>query len=225
MTTFSPNDIFQTIATNQISEVKLKDGTIMKISPNTGNSSHNNYNLNYNNYENTYKNKERHNHHQDGIGSFGQHFKTEYSQICPDCIDGAGVLKQRQNYVLYVSKNVTEENISKKNKCDNQMQQQTYPRNNVKIVPQKRRLFPKKGGMGGKGGGRVISQGYVDYNGKPVLEPKIRLRNKQNNYAYNYQQNNGVYNLCQECNAEEEANEEKITKTVKVLVPESGYDY
>ena len=220
MATISQNEIFQTIATNQISELKLKDGTIMKISQNPGNSSYNNYNLNYN----PYANSEKHNHHNDGIGSFGQHFKTEYSQICPDCMDGAGVIKQRQNYVLYVSKNVTEENISKRNKYNNQIQQQTYPRNNVKIVPQKRRLFPKKGGMGGNGG-RVISQGYVDYNEMPVLQPKIKLRNIQNNYTYNYQQNNGISNLCQECTTEEEANDEKITKTVKVLVPEYEYGY
>ena len=217
MSVYSPNDIFQTIATNQISELKLKDGTIMKFGQNTGNS-----NLNYN-YK-TFKNKERHNHHQDGIGSFGQHFKTEYNQLCPDCMDGAGVLKQRQNYVLYVSKNVTEENISKKDKCNNQIQQQTYPRNNIKIVPQKRRIVPKKGGMGGNGG-RVISQGYVDYNGMPVLKPKIRLRNKENNYAYNYRQNNGISNLCQECSIEEEANNEKVTKTVKVFVPQNEYVY
>ena len=113
MKTISKNDLIQTLATNQISELKLKDGTIMKVMPETGNSSQNSYNLNY---TQTFQNKEQHNHHQDGIGSFGQHFKTEYSQVCPDCMNGAGVLKQRQNYVLYVSKNVTEENISQKKK-------------------------------------------------------------------------------------------------------------
>ena len=222
MATISQNDLIQTLATNQISELKLKDGTIMKVMPENGNSSQNNYHLNY---TQNYQNKERHNHHQDGIGSFGQHFKTEYSHVCPDCMEGAGVLKQRQNYVLYVSKNVTEENISKKNKnCVNQIQHQSYGRENVKIVPQKRRLFPKKGGMG-VNGGRVISQGYVDYNKIPVLEPKIKLRTGQNNIGYNNQQNYADYNLCQECDTEEEANDEKITTTTKVLVPENDYAY
>ena len=221
MSAISQNEIFQAIATNQISELKLKDGTIMKVMPETGNSSQNSYNLNY---TQTFQNKEQHNHHQDGIGSFGQHFKTEYSQVCPDCMNGAGVLKQRQNYVLYVSKNVTEENISQKKKCNNQINYQSFGRENVKIVPQKRRLFPKKGGMG-VNGGRVISQGYVDYNEMPVLQPRIKLRSGQNNNEYNNQQNYRVNNLCQECDTEEEANDEKITTTTKVLVPENDYGY
>ena len=104
------------------------------------------------------------------------------------------------------------------------MQHQSYGRENVKIVPQKKRLFPKKGGMAANGG-RVISQGYVDYNQMPVIEPKIKLRNEQNVYGYNYQQNYGGFNLCPECDTEEEANEEKITTTVKVLVPENEYIY
>ena len=98
--TISQNEIYQTIATNQVSEIKLKDGSIMKIATKTSKSNQN------------VKNNERHNHHQDGIGSFGQHFKTEYSRVCPDCVDDTGaIIKKRQNYVLYVSKNVTEENI------------------------------------------------------------------------------------------------------------------
>ena len=218
--TISQNEVYQTIATNQISELKLKDGTIMKIAPKTGKTSQANNILNNQNL----KNNERHNHHQDGIGSFGQHFKTEYSRVCPDCIDDTGaIIKKRQNYVLYVSKNVTEENISKnKNKCNNQTQQKGNGSENIKIVPQKRKLIPKK--KGGNGG-RVISQGYVDYNQMPVIEPKIKLRNEQNVYGYNYQQNYGGFNLCPECDTEEEANEEKITTTVKVLVPENEYIY
>ena len=221
MATISQNEIFQTIATNQISELQLKDGTVLKIIPNTNNSSQNNYNLNY---TQNLQSKEKHNHHQDGIGSFGQHFKTEYSQICPECMEGAGVLKQRQNYVLYVSKNVTEENISRNKQCNNQMKHQSYSRENVKIVPQRRRLFPRKGGNT-VNGGRVISKGYVDYNQTPVVEPKIKLRSEPNYNGFNNQQKIGEYYLCQECDTEEEGNDEKITTTTKVLVPENENDY
>ena len=58
----------------------------------------------------------------------------------------------------------------------------------------------------------------------PVFEPKIKLRNEQNAYRYNYQQNYDGYNLCPECD-EEEAGDEKVTRTVKVLLPENEYAY
>ena len=198
--TISPDEIYQTIAANEISKPELKDGTILKINPNLKGKDNQKMN-----------GQERHNHHQDGIGSFGQHFKTEYSSVCPGCISGPGaIIKKRQNYVLYVSKNVTEANISKnKDKCNNPAQQQgIYGSGNLNIVPKKRKIIPKKGGNGG----RIISQGYVDYNQVPVLEPKIKLRNEQNAYGYN---------LCPDCVIEEEGNEEKVTTTVQVLVPEN----
>ncbi len=113
------NEIHQTLESSQISEIKLKNGTILKVSPNFGQL--NKKKLLRREKENQNENvqqkcKENHNHHKDGIGVFGQHFKTEYSQLCPDCTQECGIIKKRQNYILYVSKNVTEENISKKMK-------------------------------------------------------------------------------------------------------------
>ena len=68
--TISQNEIYQTIATNQVSEIKLKDGSIMKIATKASK-------LN----QNVKKNNERHNHHQDGIGSFGQRNIVEFVLI------------------------------------------------------------------------------------------------------------------------------------------------
>ena len=227
MSVYSPNEIFQTIATNQISELKLKDGTIMKFGQNTGNS-----NLNYNNK--TFKNKERHNHHQDGIGSFGQHFKTEYNQLCPDCMDGAGVLKQRQNYVLYVSKNVTNGDISKKHKNTNvcQLPQQVPVQQKNQISQNSTKISYNQ-----QQGNKVISQGYAECDYVPVPEPKPKLRKELNRYQknvnicpecaegekvqnVNQQQAQVGDNLCPDCYNEEQ--EEKITTTVKVLVPDEN---
>ena len=35
LTTITQNELYQTIATNQVSEIKLKDGSIMKIATKT----------------------------------------------------------------------------------------------------------------------------------------------------------------------------------------------
>ena len=249
--TISSREIKQTIATNQVAQLQLKDGTILRIAPKTGQSNQKNLNYNKLSSQSTQyaqlnsNDNENHNHHQDGIGAFGQHFKTEYSQMCSDCIDG-GVVKQRQNYVLYVSKNITEGNISKKHNkaCSNQMKQQVIAKKNIKIVPHQKKLIPKKGGINGQ---KIISQGYVECNDIPIIKPKIQLRN---NYQMSYgkqicpdcckgekvcpdccksqkgqviQQKYGVENTCPECDNEDEdnINGEKITTTVKVLVPES----
>ena len=125
-----PEEIHQTIANNQISHITLKDGTILEISESDQLAQNNqiikdktsliNRRKNKDKKENEQKNandKGIHNHYKDSIGSFGQHFQTEYSQVCPDCTEGpGGIIKQRKNYVLYVSKNITEANISKKHK-------------------------------------------------------------------------------------------------------------
>ena len=228
-----PNEIQQTLAANQnqVSQLTLKDGTILKITPKTNLLSQNNFILRdkvtlikrKHKNENLQKNTNDdgvHNHHQDGMGSFGQHFKTEYSPVCPDCTDGpGGVIKQRQNYILYVSKNVTEENLSNKRKkiCNYENQQTNYQGN---IIINK--YDPNTQNKGEK----VISRGYIEVNEIPTIKPNIRLRNQQitNNEMVCpdcTQAQNGE-NLCPDCNVDDEnINEEKVTTTVKVLVPDN----
>ena len=231
----SPSEIHQTIATNQVTELQLKDGTILKISPKTEQSTQQNFILkekvnlikrkNKKQNENIQKNLNDqgiHNHHKDGLGSFGQHFKTEYGQFCPDCIEGpGGIVKRRQNYLLYVSKNVTEGNLSKKKKnCDYQINQNVQYQQKIQIGQN----YQKKGE-------KIISQGYVDVNDVPIFEPKIRLRSEQRicpdccqaEKGLNTIQENIEENLCPECNAEQvdNINGEKITTTVKVMVPDN----
>ena len=232
----SPAEIHQTIASNQVTELKLKDGTILKISPNKVQSTPQNFILNKkvnlikrkikNQNETVQKNlndKGIHNHHKDGLGSFGQHFITEYSGFCPDCTEGpGGIVKIRQNYVLYVSKNVTEANLSKKKKnCDYQISQNGQNKQNIQISQNHQ-----------KNGTKIISRGYIDVNEVPVFEPKIRLRNEkgicpdccQTEKRLNViQKNAGEENLCPECNDEqrENINGEKVTTTIKVLVPDN----
>jgi len=231
----SPSEIHQTIATNQVTELQLKDGTILKISPKTEQSTQQNFILkekvnlikrkNKKQNENIQKNLNDqgiHNHHKDGLGSFGQHFKTEYGQFCPDCIEGpGGIVKRRQNYLLYVSKNVTEGNLSKKKKnCDYQINQNAQYQQKIQIGQN----YQKKGE-------KIISQGYVDVNDVPIFEPKIRLRSEQRicpdccqaEKGLNTIQENIEENLCPECNAEQvdNINGEKITTTVKVMVPDN----
>ena len=223
-----PEEIHQTIANNQVSQINLKDGTILTISE-SNNLAQNNLNLKgktslinrkKNKKENGQKNsndKSIHNHYKGDIGSFGQHFQTEYSQVCPDCMEGpGGIIKRRKNYVLYVSKNITEANISKRHNknCDYKMQQHTN-QENIQIVQNVRNK-----------GEKVISQGYVEVNDVPVFEPKPKLRNEQvGDYnvdkIQNNQQNQGGEYLCPECEQEDNINEEKITTTVKVLVPDN----
>ena len=225
-----PNEIPQTLAGNQdkISQLTLKDGTILKISPKTNELNQNNFILRdkislikrKHKIENIKKNsndKGLHNHHQDGLGSFGQHFKTEYSQVCPDCADApGGVIKKRQNYVLYVSKNVTEKNLSNKKKkiCNYQNQQNNYQKNI--LINQ---YYPITNTQNKEG--NVISEGYIEVNDVPVMKPNIRLRSEQNQTLEMVcpdctEAQNGE-NLCPECNDDEE----KVTTTVKVLVPDN----
>ena len=234
-----PEEIHQTIANNQISHITLKDGTILKISESNQLTQNNqiikdktsliNRRKNKDKKENEQKNandKGIHNHYKDSIGSFGQHFQTEYSQVCPDCTEGpGGIIKQRKNYVLYASKNITEANISKKHKnnCDHQVQQKTSNQENIQIVNE--RNVKNKGE-------KVISRGTVEVNDKPVIEPKTILRNERGEEKVcpecseaekiqNNQLNQGGEYLCPECEQEENINEEKITTTVKVLVPDN----
>ena len=228
-----PNEIKQTLAANQdqVSQLTLKDGTILKITPKTNLLNQNNFILKdkvtlikrKNQNENLQKNLNDegvHNHHQDGIGSFGQHFKTEYSPVCPDCTDGpGGVIKQRQNYILYVSKNVTEENLSNKRKknCNYQNQKSDY-QGNI--------LINQYGSNTQNKGEKVISRGYIEVNDVPIIKPNIRLRNEQipnrEMVCPDCTQAQNGENLCPECNADEEnINEEKVTTTVKVLVPDN----
>ena len=232
----SPTEVHQTIGSNQVTELKLKDGAILKISPKTGQSAQRNFILkakvnlikrkNKIQNENVLKNLNAqgiHNHLKDGLGSFGQHFITEYSQFCPDCTEGpGGIVKRRQNYVLYVSKNVTEGNLSKKKKnCDYQIKQNTQYHQNIQIVQN----YQQKGE-------KIISQGFIDVNEIPVTEPKIRLRKEQKicqdcskaEKGLNaFQENVGEENVCPKCSAEkgDNINGEKITTTVKVLVPDN----
>lgn len=230
----SPNEIHQTIASNQVTELKLKDGTILKIAPKTGQSAQQNFILkdkvnlikrkNKKQNENVQKNfndQEIHNHHKDGLGSFGQHFITEYSQFCPDCTEGpGGIVKRRQNYVLYVSKNVTEGNLSKKKKnCGYQINQNSQYKQNIQTAQNYQQE-----------GEKIISQGYIDVTDVPIFEPKIRLRNEQGicpdcsqaEKGLNViQENEGEENICPECEQGDNINGEKITTTVKVLVPDN----
>ena len=239
-----PNEIHQTIANNQVSQLTLKDGTILKISESKQSDQSNfilkdkvsliNRRKNKNQSENEQKNLNDnglHNHHRDGIGAFGQHFQTEYSQVCPDCIEGpGGIIKKRENYILYVSKNITEENVSKKHKksCNYEMQQKGN-QENIPIMQNSQKVQNKKEG-------KVISQGYVEVNDVPVFEPKPKLRNDKKGQGgqicpecreaekmQNIQQNQDGEILCSECYNEQEGNtnEEKITTTVKVLVPDN----
>ncbi len=228
--TILPNQIHQALLSNQISELKLKDGTILKITPilpekgSTSTLIKSQYfqqNCNYN-----------HNHHKDDIGTFGQHFKTEYSQICPECTEvGGGIIKRRQNYILYVSNNVTKENISQKNKNKN------YYQNNFQFqekIPIYRNYIKKNYNQQKER--KVIRQGYVECNEEPIVEQKIILKNEQNKYkkdtcpestevkklqTFNQQNQYQLReNLCPDCFNEEQ--EEKITATVKVLVPDEN---
>ena len=116
-----PNQIREVLASNEISQIQLKDGTIIKINepqvPNYNMVKENN--LNEVELEEEQE-EEGHNHHKGEIGYFGHHFKTEYSEFCPDCLScGGGVIKRRKNYVLYVSKNCSESDVALKHKLKN----------------------------------------------------------------------------------------------------------
>ena len=231
----SPAQIHQTIESSQVTELRLKDGTILKITPKTGQTTQQNFILkdkvnlikrkNNKQKENIQKNLNEqgiHNHHKDGLGSFGQHFITEYGEFCPDCTEGpGGIIKRRQNYILYVSKNVTEENLSKKKKDCGYQINQNHQYQQIQIGQN----YQQKGG-------KIISQGYIDVNDVPVFEPKIRLRNEQRicpdccqaeKRLNAIQENVEQEKLCPECDAKQvdNINGEKVTTTVKVLVPDN----
>lgn len=223
--TISPNDIFTTLDTNQITEISLKDGTILKITQSSNQSNQQNLmksGISLINKKNIIKKKQQekydnkvHNHHNDGFGAFGQHFKTEYSQVCGDCAENpGGIIKQRKNYILYVSKNITDENVSKKYKNQNnyQIYQQMPNQENIELNQQNQ---------------KVISQGRVECNDMPILEPKAKLRNEQNIMLCPECSENENNNLCPECanEQEENINEEKVTTTEKVLVPENENNF
>ena len=103
------------------------------------------------------------------------------------------------------------------------MQQKTSNQENIQIVNE--RNVKNKGE-------KVISRGTVEVNDKPVIEPKTILRNERGEEKVcpecsevekiqNNQLNQGGEYICPECEQEENINEEKITTTVKVLVPDN----
>ena len=135
--------------------------------------------------------------------------------------------------MLYVSKNVTEEDISKKHK-----------NKTVVEVPEQVPVKPKpinqnytKVSYNQQQSGKVISQGYAECDYVPIPQPKPKLRNQINKYQINL-------NMCPECSEGEkvqnvsqlhnqvgdnlcpdyynEEQYEKITTTVKVLVPDEN---
>lgn len=118
--TISPMKMSEFLASKEITQIKLKDGTILSINDS------NNQKLYEENTEEIDENqmndeieieeKERHNHYKEGKGYFGQHFKTEYSELCPDCVTGGSIIKRRNNYVLYVSKNCSGNDVALKKK-------------------------------------------------------------------------------------------------------------
>ena len=116
-----PTQIREILGSNDISQILLKDGTILRItgSPEPKNISQNPEQeiLENKAEENELEEEhEGHNHHKGGFGYFGQHFKTEYNELCPDCMNGGGVIKKRKNYVLYVSNNCSGNDVALKHK-------------------------------------------------------------------------------------------------------------
>ena len=123
-----PTQIREVLSSNEISQIQLKDGTIIRITD----SNIPQYNIasqevqqssSMNSVELEEK-EGRHNHHK-GMGYFGHHFKTQYyNNLCADCMTGGGVVKKRKNYVLYVSKNCTENDVALKHKLRKSEKQQ-----------------------------------------------------------------------------------------------------
>ena len=143
---------------NQQNGSGSKDGNI------TQNLQKNNESLKYN--YNNFQSK-----HKDGIGLFGQYYKTEYTTDHQgDKNVKGGVIKKRHNYVLYVSTKDKESNFGSKN----------WKQQNASM-------------------------------GKNESEQK--------NKELNENKDEGIKNG-EECVDDENENEEKITKTVKVYVPE-----
>ena len=96
-----PTQIRQVLASNNISQIQLKDGTILKIT----NSTNPQYCIDSKEAQQSsmkeveFEEKEGgHSHHKGGVGYFGHHFKTQYfNNLCADCMIGGGVIKKRQN--------------------------------------------------------------------------------------------------------------------------------
>ena len=135
-----PTQVREVLSSNEISQIQLKDGTILRITD----SNIPQYNIASQEVQQTssmnsveFEEKEGgHNHHKAGIGYFGHHFKTQYyNNLCADCMIGGGVVKKRKNYVLYVSKNCSENDVALKHKLRKSEKQQQQ--NNQVIQEQK----------------------------------------------------------------------------------------
>ena len=118
--TISPMKMSEFLASREITQIKLKDGTILNINDSNNKKLYeeNTEEIDENqmNEEIEIEEKERHNHYKEGKGYFGQHFKTEYSELCPDWVSGGSIIKRRNNYVLYVSKNCSGNDVALKKK-------------------------------------------------------------------------------------------------------------
>jgi hypothetical protein len=241
------NEVPQALATNQVTEILLKDGTVLKLAGNSNSNSQEKYILRHPGKDGTFvqnqaittenntqqpravvlgdKAKQHHHNFKDGnLGAFGQHYRTEYNDVCTHLLKAKGKLKQRKNYVLYVSKNCTEENnISRKNRRRDNPQKKAQP-NLQNNIPQ------YQPGPGEK----VVSTGYVECYDVPVIPPQVRLRNEQNKKDLCPDCQNEVLVNQNEQNlnpvaaedmvegeGEEDMNQEKLTTTVQVLVPEN----
>lgn len=240
------NEVPQALATNQVTEILLKDGTVLKLAGNSNAKSQEKYILRHQGQDSTYvqnqvvtteantkqnrtvlmgnKAKQHGHNFKDGnMGAFGQHYRTEYNDVCTHSLKAKGKLKQRKNYVLYVSKNCTENNITRKNRIRANPQKKAEPKlqNNI---PQ------YQPGPGEK----VVSTGYVECYDEPVIPPQVRLRSEQNKedlcpdcqnevLANQYEQNLNPVAAedMVEDEGEEDMNQEKLTTTVQVLVPEN----
>ena len=136
-----PTQIREVLSSNQISQIQLKDGTIIRITD----SNIPQYNIQSQEVQqsssmNSVELEEKeggHNHHKGGMGYFGHHFKTQYyNTLCADCMTGGGVVKKRKNYVLYVSKNCSENDVALKHKLRKSEKQQEQQQNNQVIQEQ-----------------------------------------------------------------------------------------
>ena len=219
-----PTQIREVLSSNEISQIQLKDGTIIRITD----SNIPQYNIasqevQQSNSMNSVELEEKeggHNHHK-GMGYFGHHFKTQYyNNLCADCMTGGGVVKKRKNYVLYVSKNCTENDVALKHKLRKSEKQQI--KENIQTVQeqikenieeeikeqeqipvqveenqieQKENEEQLKNNEGEGQPEKIIMEGYVECNDVPILEEKIILRKDSNNKQEN---------LCNECKNETE---------------------
>ena len=241
------DEVPQALASNQVTEILLKDGTILKLAGNSNTNSQEKYILRGLDKDSTLaqnqvittesnplqgrtvlmgnKTKPHYHNFKDGnMGQFGQHYRTEYNDVCTHSLKAKGKLKQRKNYVLYVSKNCTEENnITRKNRRRDNPQKKAESKMQYNI-PQ------YQPGPGEK----VVSTGYVEWYDEPVIPHQVRLRNEQNKedlcpdcqneiLVDQYEQNLNPVPAedMVEGEGEEDLNQEKLTTTVQVLVPEN----